>query len=88
MTPKNIICCKGTQMNCQVVTDVMADDPGQIDVHDALFTAACLCPFVFTLSLKQWVCQFRAHKNVHAFRQASVPHKPIISRWAGEICQM
>lgn len=88
VTPQNIICSEATQINCQIVTDVMVDDLGQIDVHDALFTAACLLPFVFMLSLKQWVCQFKGPKTECVFRQASVAHKPIVSRWAGENCQI
>lgn len=78
-----IVCSRAAQINCQIVTDMMADHLGQNDVHDAPFTAACLCPFVFMPSLKQRVCQFRGPKNWCVFRQAPVAHRPILHQQVG-----
>lgn len=69
---KQLSAVGSAQINCQIVTDMMADHLGQNDVHDAPFTAACLCSFVFMPSPKQRVCQFRGPKNGCVFRQASL----------------
>lgn len=54
-----IICSRAAQINCLILTDMMADHLGQNDVCDAPFPAVWLCPFVFMPSLKQRVRQFR-----------------------------